>query len=91
MSKITDKVYDTIQSEQTIPATMDVTALPLVLTVDETADLLRVNRKTIYEMVSRDELPGAVRTGRKIRISSRAVLDWLNGQGRAFHTTRSRS
>jgi excisionase family DNA binding protein len=58
--------------------------LPVVLTVDEVATLLRVDRKTIYEMIRRGELPGVRRIRRAIRVSRMAVLEWLgNGQGRA--------
>lgn len=43
------------------------------LTVAEVAAILRVNRGTVYEMVSRGDLP-SVRVGRKIRIA-RSALD----------------
>lgn len=62
---------------------------PEVMTVDETADLLRVNRKTIYDLIARGELPGVRRVGRSIRISRDAVLDWL-GQGGVPPTRRRR-
>lgn len=64
--------------------------VPLVLTVDEVAHLLKVNRKTIYEMVNRNQLPGVVRVGRKIRISAQAVVSWLNGQGRPSRASKRR-
>jgi hypothetical protein len=32
--------------------------IPLVLTVEEVADLLRVNRKTVYQAATRGEIPG---------------------------------
>jgi excisionase family DNA binding protein len=57
-------------------------ALPVVMTVDEAADLLRVDRKTVYESIRRGELPGVVRLGRSIRISRGALLEFLAGQGR---------
>ena len=57
-------------------------ALPVVLTVDEAADLLRVDRKTVYESIRRGELPGVVRLGRSIRIGRTALLEFLAGQGR---------
>ena len=38
--------------------------IPVVLTVDELAALLRVNRKTVYEALARGEIPGA-RQGRQ--------------------------
>ena len=48
-----------------------------VLTVDEVAALLRLNRKTIYEAFQRGELPGGRRVGRSIRFDRATILDWL--------------
>jgi excisionase family DNA binding protein len=63
--------------------------LPAVLTVDEVAELLRVDRKTVYEQIARGELPGARRVGRAIRISRDAVIKWLaEGQGRVPRSRR---
>ena len=57
--------------------------LPAVLSVDELADVLRIERKTVYAAISRGEIPGVRRIGRTIRISRDAVLSWLaEGQGR---------
>jgi excisionase family DNA binding protein len=55
--------------------------LPSVLTVDEAARLLRVNRKTLYEAVRAGEVPGVVRVGRSIRIGRDALLRWMEGNG----------
>jgi excisionase family DNA binding protein len=64
---------------------------PEVLTVDELADLLRVERKTAYAAVAAGEIPGARRIGRTIRIHRDAVLTWLaQGQGRVSHSRRSK-
>ena len=52
-------------------------ALPPVLTMDELAELLRVDRKTAYAAVMRGEVPGVRRLGRCIRISRAAVMRWL--------------
>lgn len=48
-----------------------------VLTVDELARLLRVNRKTVYEAFQRGEIPGGRRIGRAIRFARAVVLAWL--------------
>jgi len=45
-----------------------------VLTVDQAARLLRVNRKTLYEAVRAGEVPGVVRVGRSIRIGREALF-----------------
>ena len=57
------------------------TTLPPVLTVDEAARFLRLNRKTLYDAVRAGELPGVVRVGRFIRIGRDALLGWLQGNG----------
>ncbi len=63
---------------------------PSVLTVDELAALLRVNRKTVYDALARGEIPGARRIGGCYRILRDRVLDWLAaGQGRVSRSRRS--
>lgn len=58
--------------------------LPEILTVEEIAKLLRLNRKTVYEMVQRGEIPGVRLCGRAIRAHRDTVLRWLaDGQGRS--------
>jgi excisionase family DNA binding protein len=46
--------------------------LPVLLTVDEAADLLRTTRRAIYAMIERRQLPGAV-SGAESVASSEAV------------------
>lgn len=63
-----------------------------VLTVDELAALLRLNRKTIYEALARGEIPGTRRIGRSYRVSRRAVLEWLSdGQVRVPRSRRQQA
>ncbi len=52
-------------------------SLPLLLTVDEAAALLRTTRAAVYMMVSRGQLPGVTRIGRRVLVGSRDLLDWL--------------
>jgi excisionase family DNA binding protein len=53
-----------------------------IITVDEAANLLRVNRKTLYEAIRLDQLPGAViRLGRAIRLRRAALLNSPLGNG----------
>ena len=47
--------------------------LPLLLTVDETAKILRTTRKGIYAMVERGRLPGITRVGPDAREDERSV------------------
>jgi excisionase family DNA binding protein len=51
--------------------------LPAILTTDELARLLRVNRKTVYASFKAGEIPGGQRIGATIRFSRDAVLRWL--------------
>ncbi len=48
----------------------------LLLTVSETAKLLRISRNLAYELVARGELP-AVRLGRVIRVPRDALDNWV--------------
>jgi len=52
--------------------------VPLLLTVDETARLLRTTRSAIYMMVSRQQLPGAIRIGRRVLVRSADLIAWLD-------------
>jgi excisionase family DNA binding protein len=63
-------------------------ALPSVLTVEEIARLLRVNRKTVYDAVRARAIPFA-RVGRLLRFNPDAVLQWLRGQGRVSQPGRN--
>lgn len=62
-----------------------------VMTVDELADLLRLDRKTVYSAIARGEIPGVRRVGRTIRISRPAIVTWLlSGQGCVSRSSRSK-
>jgi excisionase family DNA binding protein len=58
-----------------------------IMTVDELAALLRVNRKTAYDAIARGEIPGVRRIGRTFRASREAVLAWLR-EGRVSRSRR---
>ena len=51
--------------------------LRVLLTVDETATLLRTTRRAIYAMIARRQLPGVVRVRRRVLLRSEALLHWL--------------
>ena len=51
--------------------------LPILLTVDEAADLLRTTRRAIYAMIARRQLPGVVRVRRRVLLRSDALIKWL--------------
>jgi excisionase family DNA binding protein len=77
-----------------LPVTMAVTSgtaptLPRVLTPDELAKVLRVRRRSVYEAISRGDIPGVRRIGRKVRIDRDSVLAWMaDGHGRAPRSSR---
>ena len=50
-----------------------------ILTVDEAASLLRVNRKTLYEVIRLNRPRWAIRFGRTIRVSRSALLEAFRG------------
>jgi excisionase family DNA binding protein len=63
--------------------------LPMVLTPDELAKILRVRRRSVYEAISRGDIPGVRRIGRKVRIDRDSVLAWMaDGHGRAPRSSR---
>ena len=57
---------------------MDTTQFPEVLTADEVAKILRVERKTVYNLFREGKIPCGKRVGRVIRFSKKAVFEWLN-------------
>jgi excisionase family DNA binding protein len=52
--------------------------LPVLLTVDEAAALLRTTRRAIYAMVERRQLPGVIRVRRRVLLRADDLLDWLD-------------
>jgi excisionase family DNA binding protein len=52
--------------------------LPVLLTPDETVDLLRTSRKAVYAMAERGQLPGVTRIGRRLLVRRDALVDWLD-------------
>lgn len=51
--------------------------LPLMLTVEETARVLRIGRNSAYEAVAGGSIP-SIRIGRKIRVPRRALAAWID-------------
>ncbi len=61
---------------------LTVSTAPAFLTVEETAELLRVNRKTLYEAIRLEQVPGVARLGRILRIHRDTLLTWSAGNSR---------
>ncbi len=63
-----------------------------VLTVEEAASLLRIDRKTLYEAIARGEVQGVRRIGSRVfRLRRTTLLEWLaQGQGRVPRSRGSR-
>ncbi len=53
-------------------------SLPLLLTVSETAVILRTSPKAVYTMIERGALPGVTRLGRRVLVRSAELLDFLD-------------
>ena len=53
-------------------------SLPMLLTVDDVAQLLRTTDRAIYAMIERRQLPGIVRIGRRVLFRTADLLNWLN-------------
>ncbi len=56
----------------------DARGLPMLLTVDDAADLLRTTKRAIYAMIARRQLPGVVRIRRRVLVRSDDLLHWLH-------------
>src|SRR6266478_2886272 len=84
------------QSQPAIPKSAPIASaptgnkdLPSVMTADEVAALLRVDRKTVYEAVKDGTLP-ALRLRKVIRFCREEVLQFLRGNTRPRSSRSSR-
>jgi len=60
-----------------------VDTMPKLMTVHEVAELLRLRPARAYELARLGLIP-TVRIGRQIRVSSAALMDFINTGGRAL-------
>jgi excisionase family DNA binding protein len=64
--------------------------LPPVITVEELASLLRVDRKTVYQAIVDGQIPGVRKIRGTIRINRDAVIEWLRGKDHVPRSERSK-
>jgi len=62
---------------------------PCIMTVDEIAALLRLNRKTVYDLAHEGKIP-VRRIGRSLRASRESLMRWLS-EATPRDTRRARS
>jgi excisionase family DNA binding protein len=55
---------------------------PLLLTVDEAAQLIRISRSKLYELLQRREIP-SIAIGRSRRIPAEGLRNWVTAQASA--------
>jgi excisionase family DNA binding protein len=71
-------ITSTLSRDGSVIAVNDTKSLPLLLTVAETASLLRTSPKAVYAMIERAQLPGVTRLGRRVLVRSADLLDFLD-------------
>lgn len=52
--------------------------LPRLLTLTEAADYLRISRGALYARIQRGTFPGLVKIGRRYRVDSARLLQWVD-------------
>jgi excisionase family DNA binding protein len=70
---------EAMYAEQTNPGVQYTYGLPKVMTVEEAAEFLRINVKTLYAAVESKDVP-ALKLGKRIVILRDALLDSLRGK-----------
>lgn len=67
------------QTQAAEPAVTNWGDLPLVLTLEQVAEVLGVSRTSAYEAHRRGQVPGAFRIGRRLRFSREAIRRAVEG------------
>ena len=65
-------------ADEHLPAAPPRRALPVLLTVDEAATLLRTTRRAIYALLERRQLPAVIRIRRRVLFRADDLLHWLD-------------
>ena len=59
-----------------------------ILTIDQTAELLKVSPRTVYDLVSKERVPGKIfgkKVGRSWRIMRKEVDNYLSEEPQGFN------
>ena len=72
--RVTANILEAVRNEQ--PEHSD-----RLLTIDEAATLLHLSKATVYTKVSRNELPGVCKRGKRLYFDRQILIDWIK-QGR---------
>ncbi len=68
--------------KETPPQTVEPTGQPeQLLTIDEVSTLLHLTKPTVYSKVSKNELPGVCKQGKRLYFDRQTIIDWIK-QGR---------
>lgn len=68
--------------KETPPQTVEPTEQPeQLLTIDEVSTLLHLTKPTVYSKVSKNELPGVCKQGKRLYFDRQTIIDWIK-QGR---------
>lgn len=53
-----------------------------LLTIEEAANLLHLTKPTLYSKVSKGELPGVCKQGKRLYFSKESLIDWIKSSKR---------
>lgn len=51
--------------------------VPELLSIEQTAQLLKIGRSRAYSMAAAGQLPGVIRIGRSLRVSRERLAAWI--------------
>lgn len=78
LSSIENLILDLKHKPQTVEPTDQPEQL---LTIDEVTALLHLTKPTVYSKVSKNELPGVCKQGKRLYFDRQTIIDWIK-QGR---------
>jgi len=53
-----------------------------LLTIDEAGELLHLTKPTLYSKVSKGELPGVCKQGKRLYFQKQSLIDWIKSSQR---------